>query len=115
MMCGRASLRAVLLASENRAAPGGAAEIALAHDFYEDQRLGLGEGLELEIHAAINLIAQMPRAWEAWPGLEDVRLFPLDTFPFLLPYFAGDERLALLALAHEKRRPGYWAGRLTDV
>lgn len=95
--------------------PEASAEIALEHDFYDKQRTGLGADLEEAINVALGMIAAMPNAWERWPSLAEVRVFHLERFPFSLPYWLDGERLVLLALAHAKRRPGYWHDRIRDV
>lgn len=39
------------------------------------------------------------------------RRFPLDGYPYNLIYRLEQEALIIVALAHQRRRPGYWAGR----
>ena len=95
--------------------PEASAEIALAHDFYEERRTGLGTELEEAVNVALGMIAAMPQAWERWPNLDEVRVFQLERFPFSLPYWHDEERVVLLAVAHAKRKPGYWRRRLLDV
>lgn len=34
-------------------------------------------------------------------------------FPYRVIYFARDDLLMIVAVAHTKRRPGYWRERLT--
>lgn len=95
--------------------PAASAELTAEQDFYDERAPGLGVELEEEINDALGLIASMPDAWEQWPGLPDVRVFSLDRFPFLLPYWHDDTRIVLLAIAHAKRHPGYWRSRVEDV
>jgi toxin ParE1/3/4 len=95
--------------------PEASAELAAEQAFYEERMPGLGIELEEEIHDALGMIASMPEAWEQWPDLPEVRVFVLDRFPFLLPYWYEVERVVLLAVAHAKRRPGYWRDRLPEV
>lgn len=95
--------------------PEAIAEIASAQEFYDNRLPGLGSDLEDAIDSALSMIAAMPEAWTAWSDLPEVRVFQLDRFPFSLPYIYENDRVVLLALAHSKRRPGYWRGRVGDV
>jgi hypothetical protein len=44
-----------------------------------------------------------------------VRKYVLQRFPFAVAYLVLDDTLVVLAVAHGKRRPGYWLARLRDV
>jgi hypothetical protein len=44
-----------------------------------------------------------------------VRVYSLSRFPFALPYAADEAQLAILAVAHASRRPGYWQARLREL
>lgn len=89
-------------------------ELAVAVEWYERQRLGLGDELEQDVFDAFDLVIERPHAWQRWPGLATVRVFPLDRFPFLIPYLVNESSLVVLAVAHAKRRPGYWRARAED-
>jgi plasmid stabilization system protein ParE len=39
------------------------------------------------------------------------RKIPFSHFPYSLIYRLGDGRILIVAVAHQSRRPGYWAGR----
>lgn len=39
------------------------------------------------------------------------RRFPLDGYPYNLIYRLAQDALIVVALAHQRRRPGYWVGR----
>jgi plasmid stabilization system protein ParE len=80
-------------------------------DYYESCQRGLGEALEDEIDAALELILQFPEAAPRWRDRSDRRVAILDRFPFTLPYQIRPEEIVVLALAHTSRRPGYWARR----
>jgi len=47
-------------------------------------------------------------------GLEaiDVRRVPVASFPYHVAYLIADERVEVLAIAHDRRRPTYWSGRI---
>jgi hypothetical protein len=63
------------------------------------------------VYDAFELILERPNAWQRWPGLPSVRVFPLDRFPYLIPFVARELEVVVLAVAHAKRRPGYWRAR----
>jgi len=41
----------------------------------------------------------------------NVRRFLLTGFPFALAYVVDGDSVTVLAVAHLRRRPGYWLGR----
>lgn len=87
------------------------AEIDHEVDYYESQQPGLGERLEDEIAAALELIERFPQAAPRRPGRTECRVAVLDRFPFVLPYVVRGDQILILALAHMRRRPGYWLAR----
>ena len=92
--------------------PEAAVELAAHVEWYDLQEPGLGIDFELAVYDGLVVIAAHPDAWPAWEGLEGVRFYPMARFPFLLPYAALDDVILVLAVAHERREPGYWAGRV---
>ena len=94
-----------------------AAEVEAAAVWYDDQHDGLG----LQFLAAVDRAIQHARAWPlsgtAVMGLPAdlvVRRLPLSRFPYHLAYLVvGDDRIQILAVAHDHRRPGYWRSRTT--
>ena len=47
-----------------------------------------------------------------WPGRDDVRRRVLRRNPFAIVYLIDDGAIVIVAVAHHKRRPGYWLPRL---
>jgi plasmid stabilization system protein ParE len=90
-------------------------ELADAAVWYEQRREGLGSELQRRVRDALKRIASNPAAWPRWPELPEVRVYPLSRFPFLLPYFLDEALLVILAVAHGRRRPGYWQNRLQHL
>lgn len=80
-------------------------------DYYESCQAGLGEALEDEIDAALEMILRFPTAAPQWRDRSDIRVAILDRFPFTLPHQIGAQSIVVLALAHTSRRPGYWGRR----
>jgi toxin ParE2 len=78
--------------------------------FLELRAAGLGRRFFGEIQRAERLVAQLPESgYELSSGIRKCRL---RKFPFSLIYSMEKEGLLILAVAHHRRRPGYWADRL---
>ncbi len=70
---------------------------------------GLGRRFYAEVQKAESLIARFPKsAQEVLPG---IRKQVLRKFPYSLVYSLETDGLLILALAHHRRRPGYWVRR----
>ena len=96
--------------------PGAAADLTSAGDWYDLQVPGLGADLADELDRALDAIAERPLTWPLWPGIGGavgVRRFLLARFPFAVGYVVEGSDVVVLAIAHLRRRPGYWAGRLS--
>jgi plasmid stabilization system protein ParE len=91
-----------------------AAEFSDASLWYEEKRLGLGEQFIGAVETAIGVLADWPgtgaRVGGLGAGLE-IRRAPVTRFPYHLVYLVDDDHLRILAVAHDRRRPGYWAPR----
>ena len=68
-------------------------------------------GLEFiaEFERCVDLLCQRP--FLGMVAEEFVRRFPLRRFPYSIVYRVVGEDLRIVALAHHRRRPAYWAGR----
>lgn len=94
--------------------PGAAEDLRAAGDWYESQLPGLGLDLMDEVQRALDAICERPATWPLWPGVAEevgVRRFLLARFPFAVAYVAEAEEIVVLAIAHVRRRPGYWLER----
>lgn len=63
-----------------------------------------------KINRAIGAIAQAPQRWPL--GILGTRKFVLQQFPFAIVYRELPSMIQVLAMAHGRRRPGYWKSRL---
>ncbi len=63
-----------------------------------------------EIQIALVTVCQNPQRWPLGP--KGTRNFILPTFPFSLVYRELPSKIQIVAVAHGKRRPGYWKDRL---
>jgi hypothetical protein len=84
-------------------------ELSAAAVFYGSQASGLGAEFLDEVLRSETFVTEYPFAGrELGPGL---RRFPLRRFPHDLIYELRDDVLWILAVAHQRRRPGYWQDR----
>ena len=90
------------------------AEMAEAVRWYEEHRVGLGGEFLAAVDAAVAWIEENPRIGSRTPGVhdEDIRRVFVRRFPYHVVYIELLERVQVLAVAHDRRRPAYWVGRL---
>jgi len=89
--------------------PAAADELAAAARIYQDRAEGLGRDLNAEVQRVAALLCATPRIGEPLDQIH--RRFPLTRFPFALIYRADADLLRIVAVAHRRRRPGYWRSR----
>jgi len=86
-------------------------ELSAAVRWYESQRLGLGAELLDTVTTAIERIAQQPEIGAASLADARVRRALVERFPYELVYRLTGDDIVIVAIAHLKRRPGYWKHR----
>ena len=89
--------------------PEAIAEARAAREWYEARNAEAAEAFMAELDAAIDRIEETPRQWP--PYLAQTRRYLLRRFPFFVVFREADDRVRILAVAHARRRPGYWRGR----
>lgn len=77
--------------------------------FYEDQLPGLGADLVAEIEERIATLKTSPNLGARY--VDESRRVLLHRFPYHIVYIADPDRLVILAIAHQRRKPGYWKSR----
>ena len=90
------------------------AEMAEAARWYETHRSRLGTEFIAAVDDAVAQIAETPRMGSPVPGVADesIRRRAVRRFPYHVVYVELPNRLQILAIAHDRRRPAYWVGRL---
>ena len=88
------------------------AELDKAIDYYEQQQAGLGGELRSEVNRVIGEICKNPFLGAPYQRTK-ARHFPIQRFPFVIYYMELTEAIWIIAIAHGKRRPGYWKKRLS--
>ena len=90
------------------------AELLAAAEWYARERVDLGEELLAELARALDAVRADPRAWPvvAQESGLSLRRIVLARFPYGVIYATAGTDVFVVAVAHEKRRPGYWRGRV---
>lgn len=90
--------------------PAAEQELREALGYYANEVEGLDARFMEAIEKATSLLCVFPNLARA---LDDqYRAYPLKKFPYSLVYRVLDDRLLVVAVAHQKRREGYWRGRV---
>lgn len=92
-----------------------AAEAAGAATWYESQRAGLGADFREDFKAALDNLQEGVLPGSPWPGHlgeRGVKRLLLKRFPFSVVFVDTGSGKVILAVAHHRRRPAYWRGRL---
>lgn len=82
--------------------------------WYEAQRSGLGLTFLAAVDRTVDHLATWPGAGTLVPGVPahlEVRQMPIVRFPYRVVYLVTSQGLQVLAVAHTRRRPGYWRSR----
>lgn len=90
--------------------PAAQQEIQAAHDRYAQQSQHAAEGFLEELLFAFDRIQDWPHLYPA--GAFGTQRLVLSRYPFSIVYRDLLTDIQILAVAHAKRLPGYWAGRL---
>lgn len=85
-------------------------EAEAAARWYAERSAAAAAAFSDEIDEAESAIVRLP---DAWPRFDhNTRRYLLRRFPFSVIYRVEPRRVLILAVAHGRRRPGYWRSRL---
>ena len=87
------------------------AELIAAADYYQEKRPGLGLLFEEKIREACQRIQRNPGLFPFYKKTPCQKCL-VEQFPYLIFYRELDRHISIVALAHGRRRPGYWRKRL---
>jgi toxin ParE1/3/4 len=91
-------------------------ELSEAADWYEERQIGLGDDFLTEVHKTAAQIQARPASFP-WmldvPAELSIRRALTRRFPYAIVFQQRREGLRIIAVAHAKRRPGYWLWRVT--
>ncbi len=94
-----------------RVLPAAEAELAEAIEWYEERRPGLGVDFLGSVDRVLQAIAGGPERYATWAENPRFRRVVLERFPYLVFYHVAPDGPEIVAIAHAKRRPGYWLRR----
>ena len=83
-------------------------EFAKQVEYYEDRQPGLGRRFYDEVMAHLDWITENPHL----PRMRrNHRRVNLKVFPFYIAYVLADDLIWVLAVAHARKKSGYWKRR----
>ena len=77
--------------------------------YAQEANAELGLAFIAEFERALDLLCTHPKLGASWR--RNRRRFPLRRFPYSIIYYIKGDELRVIALAHHRRKPGYWTGR----
>jgi plasmid stabilization system protein ParE len=86
-------------------------ELEEAFDWYLERSLHAADSFLREAERAVAVIAGAPTIWPRFEA--GARRYLLRRFPYGILYRQTRSGIEVIAVAHLKRRPGYWRHRLS--
>ena len=90
--------------------PEAVAEAQVATQWYRERSALAARAFLSELDHAIGKIAEDPDIWPPYVG--GTQRFLLKRFPFSVVYRLVSDKIEVVAIAHGRRKPGYWKKRL---
>jgi len=84
-------------------------EVEESCEWYENQSFGLGDDFLNELEEPYQTIIELPSTWPKFH--KDFRRFLLSKFPFSVIYRSEEEAVYVVAIMHNRRKPGHWIKR----
>ena len=89
--------------------PDAIAEAKAAYEWYAERNPSAANAFISELNQAISQIQNGPELWTM--HLRGTRKFLLRHFPYGVVYRIAQSNIQVIAVAHGRRRPGYWKSR----
>jgi hypothetical protein len=86
-----------------------ALEIKSSYQWYQNQVHGLGDDFLSELEKSYTTIQNLPDTWSLF--FNHFRRFLLSRFPFSIIYRIDNNRIYVVAVMHNNRKPYYWIDR----
>jgi plasmid stabilization system protein ParE len=80
-----------------------------AADWYAERGPIAAEAFVKEIEKAVHEVSNAPSRWPLF--VSGTRRFLLRRFPYYIVYRERGDAVEIIAVAHARRRPGYWKFR----
>jgi len=90
--------------------PDARSEFLSAVQYYEDCQKGLGHRFRSVVENAVGRITEAPLQYRTLRS--PFRRFLLPKFPYAIIYSIEPDHIRIIAVAHTKRKPGFWYDRL---
>ncbi len=91
--------------------PGARAELLAARKWYHERSPLSATAFAHAVDSAVVQIAEAPTRYPL--AEHGTRKLVLQRFPFNIFYRSDETQIVIVAVAHQKRRPGYWSDRAT--
>lgn len=91
-------------------------EFDAAHDWYAERSIPAADGFAREVERVVRAIVERPelgRVVRVRRNGSVVRVRPCRGYPYVVAWCARDDVQVILAVAHARRRPGYWLYRVS--
>jgi plasmid stabilization system protein ParE len=89
-----------------------AAEIEEDRSWYRNRSEPAEAGFLRELDHAIQQVVDAPVQWPRY--LAGTRRYVFPRYPYSLVYFVERHIIRVVAVAHDKKRPGYWRKRMPN-
>ena len=89
--------------------PAAAAEVEAAVQWYAARSPIAADAFVAEVNTCMERVREAPERWPRYVHGTRRYLFP--HFPFSLVYRVRHGEIEIVAVAHHRRRPGYWRSR----
>ena len=93
-----------------RLRPAAKRDLREAVEWYRERDSELATRFVDEVYATLALIERFPNLGSPVYGIHNphVRQLPVNTFPYQVVFRRGKHASLVVAIAHERKRPGYW-------
>jgi plasmid stabilization system protein ParE len=85
-------------------------DVALARDWYDEQRVGLGDEFLTSVEETFERIHEWPESYAI--EYRNVRAAPLHRFPYVVFYRLLGQTIQVLAVIHARRHSREWRKRI---
>lgn len=85
-------------------------ELNEAIEFYNSKSPNLGAEFFEEVKNTLLLVSKYPEIWS--PFSQNTRKAQIKRFPFNIIYTSSPDKIFVIAIAHQHRKPGFWKDRL---
>jgi toxin ParE1/3/4 len=83
-----------------------------ACEWYAERSQEIAGAFQEELQNAGRAIQHSPELWATY--LFGTRRYLMKRFPYVIVYRVTTTRIEIISVAHGRRRPGFWKGRLSS-